>query len=348
MAVGSSSTFPDDIDPVILEATVQYHLQDSDELLKHDKGKQPADTLTDAQLALQLYTDELKRLQAMLSDCKMAQSIAVAVMRDGNSVDEMRRAEQQASRDREIAREMDGRSDEGDEVLDEKADHDSDVWHEAEMLEKAAAIYMIGPEQRQPRHMLEGPIEDDEDDGIIAESSTWAADRTTTKSPIKGHCVACDETMDFFDVARVPCEHEYCRGCLAHLFTLSMTDESLFPPRCCRQEIPLDRVRFFMPSELAKEFDAKYDELGTKNRTYCHDATCSTFIPRDSISDDIATCPRCTKTTCVICKAPSHSGDCPEDEALHQLVETATALQWQRCYACYRLIQLDTGCNHIR
>nr|POF17962.1 hypothetical protein CFP56_13373 [Quercus suber] len=128
-----------------------------------------------------------------------------------------------------------------------------------------------------------------------------------------------------------------------------MTDETLFPPRCDGKEIPLNRVRFFLPADLANEFDAKSVELSTKNRICCHDPHCSTFIPltdTDSVAEWV-TCPRCSKTTCTICKAASHTGDCPDDTSLQQLVQTAEAEQWQRCYQCHRFVELDTGCNHM-
>ena len=150
---------------------------------------------------------------------------------------------------------------------------------------------------------------------------------------MKGRRVACGDAKEFFEVARVPCKngHEYCRDCLAQLFQLSITDESLFPPRCSSEPILLQRVRFFLPSDLAIEFEAKEPELSTRNRTYCHDRTCATCIPAHAIENDIASCPQCYRTTCTMCKHTSHSGDCPQDTALQQLLETANAAQWQRC-----------------
>ncbi|CAK1357497.1 unnamed protein product [Cercospora beticola] len=87
--------------------------------------------------------------------------------------------------------------------------------------------------------------------------------------------------------------------------------------------------------------------MSTKNRTYCHDPACATFMPQESIISDVATCPQCRKTTCSICKSPSHSGDCPEDEALNQLINTAESRQWQRCYQCKSMVELTQGCNHM-
>lgn len=153
--------------------------------------------------------------------------------------------------------------------------------------------------------------------------------------------------MEFFNVARVPCQHEYCRPCLEQLFRLAMTDESLYPPRCCQQVIPIGQIRFFLTPDVAKEFEEKTNELDTQNRTYCHAPTCSTFIPIHNIANEVGTCPKCSRTTCVTCKTPSHRGDCFRDEALQQLLVTATSKEWQRCYACERVVELETGCNYI-
>uniref|UniRef100_L2GEN1 Ibr domain-containing protein n=1 Tax=Colletotrichum fructicola (strain Nara gc5) TaxID=1213859 RepID=L2GEN1_COLFN len=54
------------------------------------------------------------------------------------------------------------------------------------------------------------------------------------------------------------------------------------------------------------KFRAKEVEFSTPNRTYCHQPTCSTFVPVEFIKNDIATCPRCVYKTCAICKGADH------------------------------------------
>jgi hypothetical protein len=188
----------------------------------------------------------------------------------------------------------------------------------------------------------------DPSDVGVGESSAWAAARkTTSKRPLRT-CIACSEEKDFLEVIHAPCNHEYCKDCLESLFALSLKDETLFPPRCDNQEISLAWVRLFISQPLAKEFEAKYDELSTKNRTYCHERTCATFISESSYKGTVATCSKCRKTTCTSCKSPSHYGDCVEDEALQSLLATADMQQWQRCYKCTAVVELEQGCNHMR
>ena len=55
---------------------------------------------------------------------------------------------------------------------------------------------------------------------------------------IRNTCAVCLEPVNKND-PRVTCGHAYCVGCLKELFLSSMQDETLMPPRCCRQEIPI-------------------------------------------------------------------------------------------------------------
>ncbi|KAK0272285.1 hypothetical protein LTR35_012868 [Friedmanniomyces endolithicus] len=336
------------MDPLTLSTIIQLQLEDSEHLTANGggegKGKQREGTLSDAQLALQMYTEDLVSTNAVLSDRRMAQSIAMAVIRDARAIQRSHLQEDQIARDHEIAQSLQSNAPAPlniDPTTKEALSGESDPWADPEMLEKVTAIYMCDPGLILPLTTCV--------DGTVAESSAWAARRTGGDKPKIGHCVICGEDVEFYEVSRVPCDHEYCRPCLAKLFELSMTDETLFPPRCCKTEIPLTRVRFFLPPDLAKCFEATYAEFSTKNRVYCHHVRCNSFIPTTAVdaSNDVATCPRCARTTCAICKGPSHTGDCPNDTALQQLVDIANTEQWQRCLDCKRFVELEQGCNHM-
>jgi hypothetical protein len=114
------------------------------------------------------------------------------------------------------------------------------------------------------------------------------------------------EHVRFFDTARVPCDHEYCRDCLRDLFQASMTDDSLFPPRCCRQLITASGVRIFLTTDLIKQYEQKKVELETPDRTYCSNPLCSAFIHPKDITNEQASCPDCGAIACTLCKASSH------------------------------------------
>jgi hypothetical protein len=148
-----------------------------------------------------------------------------------------------------------------------------------------------------------------------------------------------------YEILRAPCRDYYCGECVEHLFRQSMVDEQYFPPRCHKQEIFISQSKGLIGHDLAATFEAKYIELNTPNRTYCYDVTCNTFISPQAIDGDIGTCGRCNKRTCSMCKASMHPGDCPQDKALQQLIETAEQQGWKRCQRCSRMIELTHGCN---
>ena len=158
-------------------------------------------------------------------------------------------------------------------------------------------------------------------------------------------CVACGDQNPQHEILQAPCGDYYCGECLEHVFRQSMEDEQYFPPRCHRQEILLSQAKGLIGHDLAVAFEAKYVELSTPNRTYCYDVACNIFIPPQAISRDIGLCGRCGRTTCSMCKDASHVGDCPQDTALQQLIQTAEQQGRKRCQRCSRMIELTHGCN---
>ena len=199
-----------------------------------------------------------------------------------------------------------------------------------------------------------GPAEDDGEPLLVAEvgqddDPMAEHDNETTgrgfRAVAVATCTACGDRHHRF--LRTTCDHAYCVDCLAHLFRSSMTDEALFPPRCCGNEMPLDEARPLLGVELAREFAAKSVELSTADRTYCHDQRCSTFIPPATIQGEVGVCPTCARSTCSICKGISHQGDCPQDPGVQAVIDLAQGEGWRRCDGCRRMIELNYGCNHM-
>ena len=73
MALGAS--FWQQIDPLTLSTAVQLHLADTEELTSRVKGKGREGMISDAEFALQMYTEELNACNGNLSDRKMSQSM---------------------------------------------------------------------------------------------------------------------------------------------------------------------------------------------------------------------------------------------------------------------------------
>ncbi|THY48629.1 hypothetical protein D6C97_07583 [Aureobasidium pullulans] len=161
-------------------------------------------------------------------------------------------------------------------------------------------------------------------------------------------CVACEDQLPPKDLILATCGHCYCGTCLDMVFKAAVLDESLYPPSCCENTpLPIEHAKRFLEPGMVETFDEKGVEFSTVDRTYCSDPTCSTFIPPSDIHGDAAVCDGCGKQTCVVCKAPTHPGDCPADEKLKALLEHAEEMRWQRCYNCLRVVQRLDGCSHI-
>lgn len=330
------------IPPLIMQTAISMHREDAERITARAKGKQLEGVTTDAELALRAYMNEMNNVEMFYQDRAMAQSISLAILRDQCVLQDLHAVEQQVADDKVLALRISGGR-KGLQPETAPQEQTEELWEDEEMLAKARAIYVgtLGEDNDPLVEHGENTL------GTEPESSARAAARASYCVQSRRNCIACGETKDFVDVARVPCNHEYCRACLAELFTLSVKDETLFPPRCDGQEIPLARVRFFLPVNIAKQYESRYTELSSKNRTYCYDASCNAFIPQASIENDIGRCPQCNIQTCTICKGASHAGDCPSDAGLQSLIDTATAEGWQRCNSCKRFVELEHGCNHI-
>lgn len=159
-------------------------------------------------------------------------------------------------------------------------------------------------------------------------------------------CVVCSDELRARPFITAPCGHHYCKTCIGQLYDLAMKDESLFPPRCCRQPIPLGIATRMLTSGQVQKFLEKSVEFSAPNRTYCHDTSCLAFIKPDNISGEKAMC-ACGALTCVICKAAAHEGDCPKDPAYASLMAFAATEGYQTCRQCKRLVELAIGCNHM-
>lgn len=134
---------------------------------------------------------------------------------------------------------------------------------------------------------------------------------------------------------------------MQELFRSSYVDESLFPPRCCRQEIPIDLqgINLFLPKSLRDRYQERLIEHNTTDRTYCATPNCSKFIPPSNIISNLARCADCHRSTCTRCKRGHHNGACRVDRGLEQALELAAQEGWRRCNGCQNMVELAHGCS---
>lgn len=329
----------DYVDDATATLILQLQKRDIEELFDTNKGKSRDGEYSDADLALVIYQKELEDRNMIIADRRMSRSLTRAVISDAALLTESLAEENAAAGDRALAYRLNGNS--VPSVVTEQTIASCTLADG--LVARLAALYVFGGKDE------DGPLESTvQDDGSASgESSAWAASRQKVSTVTRHKCTACDTARAFSDIFQAPCGHHYCQECLHTLFELSTTDETLFPPRCCRQQISLTSVKLYLNSKLIHAFEQKSIEFRTSDRTYCSQPACSSFIASDNITGERATCTVCGTSTCTICKCNSHNGDCPEDIATQQVLETAREQGWQRCYNCRRLVELDVGCNHM-
>jgi hypothetical protein len=354
-------------DPQTLGLIIQMQLEDLEEMAQANqpKGKGRVgehDARTDLIAAIDLYNADLAATAQSLVDGAMCRSIANAVEADADLIGAALHEEDQVARDRNLAfgiRDQrlpaDMRRDIPEGAAAQMPSNTSNTIDE-DTLERLRALNISpGPSFTGVADACLG-IDFEEKHLDRGESSSWAQSRPpaarTVKPPVvRRTCTACTDQHPVDNLVRSPsCGHEYCSNCLISLFTASLTDETLFPPKCCQQPIPLENCRGFLTSDLITQFYDKKIEFDTPNRTYCHRQACSAFVPPLSVHSHVAHCNQigCWAMTCTVCKGAAHIGsDCPNDPATQDMLLLAAAEGWQRCRSCKRFVELQTGCNHI-
>ncbi|KAM0170241.1 hypothetical protein ACHAPF_009224 [Botrytis cinerea] len=335
-----------DIDDETAKLIIQLQLDDID--YSSSKGKGRTDNVSDISVAFRIQKEELENIALFLSDKRMTRSIALAVQTDGAVLTEAVSRDDVLVRDHSMALQL-YRGPAAPAIIPEippPAALNTQILNE-EVLQKLQMLYVSGADSKDNKS-----AELDETDcsfvtGSLAESSTWALSRSV---PSKSTCVICRDEISFCEAARVPgsCRHEYCRTCLEQLFHLSMSDESLFPPRCCNEPITVASVRLFLTGDIVRAFDEKRIEFESPNRTYCCFKSCSAFIPPSKIINNVATCEGCGTQTHTLCKLEAHIGDCSNDTALQEVLDLARDRGWQRCFSCWGMVELEVGCNHMK
>ncbi|KAG5663459.1 hypothetical protein KAF25_001395 [Fusarium avenaceum] len=149
------------------------------------------------------------------------------------------------------------------------------------------------------------------------------------------------------EIVEVPCGHDLCKPCIIWCVERAIAHETLFPPKCCQHEIPIE-VNSFLSHDLVDHFEQKRLEYETVNRTYCSNQRCLKFIPPYCIDDDDAICNDCGTVTCATCRAAAHAGPCVSDPETLGLLALAEREGWKRCTKCGRMIELSLGCNSMQ
>ncbi|KAK1834563.1 hypothetical protein QBC39DRAFT_343408 [Podospora conica] len=335
-----------EIDAQTLNVIIQTQLDDIRELARTNdpKGKgQEGGAEASLNAVLDMYRAELSATAQSLGDQAMCRSIATAVKEDAGAIRAAMALEEQSIRDRNMAFMLSGGAPNHNTPAGFQApmppvpatglDDYTMEWLEGQNVAAMNAVADLYSDNGQS---AAGPSSRGAGKGTVAVDESWKA------------CGVCMGKYRFHDIVKAPCNHEFCQGCLKDMFTNSITDESLYPPQCCRQPIPMSRCGHLFSPQLRGQFAAKKIEYETPNRTYCSRANCSIFVPPSHIKEDIAACVQCRTKTCTICKQAAHVNmDCPKDPATEATIRLATEQSWQRCPACQMMVSLKSGCYHI-
>ncbi|KAG6232500.1 hypothetical protein E4U26_004979 [Claviceps purpurea] len=297
-----------DIDHASLALIVESQLHD---LRRMTKGKHAIDQSPDSEVAARIMEAEVEGLASFYADKSMSRSIAQALETDGDAIAAHAREEQQAADDRAFAMRHTGQA----AIRQPRS---------TATASSSASQSKVADDVAKPKLVTLGVGKfDGPNTASIISTRAGPSSASESRNQVR-QCVACTSDVALLDAVRCACSHYYCRGCMVELFSATINDESLFPPRCCRVPISLDLIRSFLSAKLLGTYLAKKLEYETIDKTYCHVSTCSTFVPPVFLRDGVATCIKCQSKTCTMCKDRMHTqGDCPADTLTAEVLRMA-------------------------
>ncbi|KAF7915355.1 uncharacterized protein EAE98_011221 [Botrytis deweyae] len=175
--------------------------------------------------------------------------------------------------------------------------------------------------------------------------------KSVVAEPIR-ECVSCLDDFPVSDMVHVQC-HDYCKDCFERLVITAMETESMWPVKCCLNDIPHKTIVKNIKPNLAKEFQLKvYErEIAAGDRIYCIKPRCERWIHNNWIDKGrkCASCPSCETKVCITCRGSWHANmECPQDKDLQATVNLADDRGWKQCYNCKVFIELNKGCRHMK
>ncbi|KAL8926218.1 MAG: hypothetical protein Q9208_003121 [Pyrenodesmia sp. 3 TL-2023] len=330
----------EDIDDASMQAILALQLQDLADLA--GQPDQAGGAHTDANTAAEIYREELQRATTRFQDRSISRAFADSpdlILREhgfpssATPVTEAHAPSNESSVNTQPIIDRDEHSlNPSMRSLDDHA-QDPLVATPSDPLPTDTTEEISEPSSSEPESWVTAENFQRSDSEASKAIDTDRNEPSLNGDPSSSTCYSCEEEL-LSEILPVPCGHFYCHECLAHLFRSAMTLESLFPPQCCEQHIPLEDVKHYLNDGFTEAFEARAEELSVPNRVYCFWKMCSAFISPKNISGDKASCSVCSRVTCTICKAGAHEEDCPEDPAVTALMATAAAEGYKRCYSC--------------
>ncbi|KAF2477677.1 uncharacterized protein BDR25DRAFT_364571 [Lindgomyces ingoldianus] len=304
------------------------------------KGKYPAESPPDLAVAYVDYQAEITAHLAFLRDVKLAHSVAHAVDADAEAIAEFAQEESRAQEDRRIAVQISTDNPEL-EAPPPDTEEGRNEFIDDEII------------RRFVTHFASEEAHFDEEENGAGPSVPYAqrqADAFGRLSREQFECCSCRDSFRWASITRLSCGDDYCNRCLKRIILRAVSDNDLacLPPRCHGNPIPPALIEAHLSEEELDDFRNAEIEKMTRDKTFCSNSECGRFIASSHIRAGEAVCPRCNALTCTLCKNPFHGGDCPADPQLQVTLELGVEQHWQRCFSCRALVEIDTGCNHMR
>ena len=161
-------------------------------------------------------------------------------------------------------------------------------------------------------------------------------------------CIICLENHTTF--IKLQCECTFCYPCIRSFLSNILKDQSRYPWRCCEVTVERDIVAPALTDTLAHDWDARHvqylEHLNLIPK--CAWEGCGAIITHDRMTVYYASCHRCFRETCMVCRRESHGSQaCPESAAEARELGMIETENLQRCYQCRAMVQRNQGCNHM-
>lgn len=310
--------------------TLQYLLEDLNDLEDQQKGKQAAGKRNDLEIAIMYMREDIMAMQTSIKDGALALSTSTAVATDQNLLAAIKNYENIAVQDRHFALAVSN---------GELTAHEMPTMREMGQTDQNDDTVSVVMSDLMSRITMS----DNPTNGEGSSRSRLLSQRPS----VEKECVSCLEKFQI-TLFTSSCGHEFCRDCIREMFLGAIKDEELYPPRCCGEVVPPGVALRILNYEELRAFSDRAIEWTAKDRLYCAERTCSKFIPPSAIQNELGDCSNCNQQTHLTCRSFAHPGvDCPMDEALHGILEMADDKNWKRCFHCRTMVELEHGCNHI-
>ncbi|KAF3216956.1 hypothetical protein TWF191_008860 [Orbilia oligospora] len=348
-------------DDLLIALTLQ--LEELDIEVDNRKGKEKAGKMADRHAALQDYKDILLSMSQFHADQRMAKSIADAVLQDSATITEFQALEAIAVRDRQQALRMANTMDATPQTAPRPT--------AAATSSRSRALVMRGGDDYSNYDLesLTGSTEYGDQTTLYSEYDDYdelesnAGTTSTYRRPYaressmkyynagpRVQCSICSESVLQDQSTKCnPCNHIYCRTCLRTYVFRAMKDESLYPLKCCKVEIPGNVIARILSAAEYEKYQEAAVEYSSSDRMYCPNKKCLQFIPPESVNkaSNFAFCKHCSTVACTKCKERWHAGACRVDHELQAVINTAGQQGWKQCFKCKRMVELRSGCHHI-